>query len=362
MNGIFKVARDRWLRRSVLFLYLLTAPAVAIPVYRVILHADLRGHDIYWYWLEGNRLYRGENPYARILRSNMLDNREMYPTCLPLFYVACAAGHVLGIRKFDEFIPPWTVVCIAAHLAIGYALLAIVSRRGGLAAGLLGAGFWLINRFSLNVLGARSLDGLPILLLLVSIALHPRRPGTSRLLFGLSLSIKHIAVFLTPLYVLWAAKSAEGKKPAGGRGRRILTSCGQILLFPVLISVPFAIWNPHAFAKSLLFPGTRFPASEVGAVSLDVYLGLVGLPAKAPMLLIMVLIYIAAARGSLQRYGATLLCLAGFADLNSVVFPHYFAWSAPFLPLAATEWKAFQRADQDKRPEEASSDSTSRLT
>ncbi|MDF5733310.1 MAG: hypothetical protein PUP92_36330, partial [Rhizonema sp. PD38] len=51
--------------------------------------------DIYYLWIEGKRILSGENPYARILLSNMRDNQK-YATYFPLFYIMSYLTQLLG--------------------------------------------------------------------------------------------------------------------------------------------------------------------------------------------------------------------------------------------------------------------------
>jgi uncharacterized membrane protein len=107
-----------------------------------------------------------------------------------------------------------------------------------------------------------------------------------------------------------------------------------IALIPILISVPFIVWGPEAFLRSILFSATRLPAGHFNAESFDAMLGLVGLPAKVPMLALMALVYALAFFRRATRYQTVLLVLATFVGFNSVLYFHYPAWVVPFLPLA----------------------------
>ena len=90
---------------------------------------------------------------------------------------------------------------------------------------------------------------------------------------------------------------------------------------PGLLSLPFLAWNADAFVRSILFSATRNANSRVSAFSFDANLGLTGLPARLPMLLLMALVLVAAARGEIGRYLAVLLVFATFMDFNSRLLP-----------------------------------------
>jgi hypothetical protein len=96
-------------------------------------------------------------------------------------------------------------------------------------------------------------------------------------------------------------------------------------------------WDAEAFVRSILFSATRDPDSHVRALAFGAQLDLTGLPARLPMLLLLALAFVAAARGEIGRYMAVLLVLATFVDFNPVFFVQYVAWLAPFVVLAAVD-------------------------
>ena len=103
------------------------------------------------------------------------------------------------------------------------------------------------------------------------------------------------------------------------------------------MSLPFLAWNAEGFARSILFSATRDADSHVPALSFGEQVGLTGLPGRLPMLLLMGLVLVAAARGEIGRYLAVLLVLATFVDFNAVFYLQYVAWLIPFLVLAALD-------------------------
>src|SRR5690606_16561708 len=103
------------------------------------------------------------------------------------------------------------------------------------------------------------------------------RREASALAVGVSLVIKHMAIFVLPLYLVWAWVEAPPEK----RWRQTLIVGAWIAATPVLLSLPFLLDDPAAFIKSILFSATR--ARMADHHSLDVYLGLGGLLARVPM-------------------------------------------------------------------------------
>lgn len=303
-------------------------PAVASPVER--------GPDIYFIWRDGSRLAAGQNPYEAILAGNMQENRK-YPTYLPLFYVLVAGASRLGITEYRDWMRLWRALVLASHLGIAGLLFVACWRAGHPVLGAFGALFWGLNRWTLYVVGVAHVDFLPILCLLGSLLLFETRRRVSLLLFGLSLALKQIAVFVTPLYLVWTWR--EAREPTT-RLPETARAAGWIALVPGLVSLPFLAWNAEAFVRSVLFSATRDPDSHVSALSVVAKVGLAGLSSRLPMLLLMGLVLVAAAHREIGRYLAVLLLLATFVDFNAVFYLQYMAWLVPFLVLAALDRRA----------------------
>lgn len=289
--------------------------------------------DMYYIWLDGSRLAAGENPYARILTGNMRENQK-YPTYLPLFYILVAGTHGLGVTEYETWLWIWRPLMIASQIGIALLLFVVCRRSGHPVLGVFAALFWSLNRWTLFVVKVNHVDFLPILCLLVSMVLFETRRRTSLLLFGLSLALKQIAVFVTPLYLIWTWRRASDPD---ARLRETARAAGWIVLVPGLVSLPFLVWNAEAFVRSILFSATRDANAHVRALSFDALLGLEGLAARLPMLLLVALVLVAAARGEIGRYLAVMLVFATFLDFNSVFYLQYMTWIVPFLVLAVLD-------------------------
>jgi uncharacterized membrane protein len=163
---------------------------------------------------------------------------------------------------------------------------------------------------TLEVARIAHIDVPALLAVIGALALLPLRPRLAGLLLGVSLAIKHIAVLLVPLFLIWAWTRRR-------RWRDVVEQGVWIALLPALLTLPFLLWDVEALLRTLLFPMTRLPAQTVGASSLDVRLGLVGLPAKLPMLLLFAGVYGLAWRGLVNRWAAAFLIFAVFTGYNS---------------------------------------------
>lgn len=287
--------------------------------------------DVFFNHREGQRILNGINPYARVLHGDMLHN-EKYATLFPLFYELSAGVQMLGLHDFDLWIEFWKFVFLLAYLGIALIIFQAPHKRGLTTLGLFGAFFVLLNRWSLDLIVITDIDFIPIFLLVASIVLIPKHRVLSYLLFGLSLAIKQVAIFMLPVYLIWAWQ-ASGRRFT----RLFLRDVILIGLIPILSSLPFLIWNWEGFIKSILFSTTRISIASRGVLSLDALLGWSGILAKLPMLVLLLFIYILVWQKKLKPGLTALLILVVFAGLNSVSYPSYLAWTMPFIPLAANE-------------------------
>ena len=293
---------------------------------------SLRGDDIFYAWREGDRIVQGQNPYSRIHRSNMTDNRK-FPTYFPGFYVLSAGTQLVGAKDFDSWTRLWRAIFFCCYAAIGWLLFWEVSRRGPLILGVLTTAFWFLNRWSIHVLQIAHIEPLAILLLIGSLLLFDRRRRTSYLLLGASLAIKQIAIFLVPVYLAFELSQRQGWPTL----ERTIRSLFWIVLIPVVVMIPFLIWDATGLAKSVLFSATRGASSHVGADSFSQIIGATGLIGRLPMLAMMALLYFVAYRRLLGIFAISFWVLSIFITFNDVLFRQYFVWTTALLPLALLE-------------------------
>ncbi|NEO99678.1 MAG: hypothetical protein F6K58_13565 [Symploca sp. SIO2E9] len=289
--------------------------------------------DIYYIWLEGKRILSGENPYARILSGDMRDN-DKYATYFPLFYLLSALTQLLGFKEYSTWVYLWRHIFQVFNLGISHLIFYQFYKNKILILGLFASFFWYLNRWTIHVNQIAHIDFVSIFFLLLSLAIIDKYKYLSFLFFGLSLSLKQIAIFLLPLYLIWAWQESEKDKL-----ERTVKSLLLILVIPLVTSLPFIIWNAEGFFKSIIFSATRSPAGHLGVPSIDELIGLVipefvGIKAKLPMLLIMSLVFIGAIKRQIGIYTSVLLTMVVFVDFNSVLFRQYLCWVVPFIPLA----------------------------
>ncbi len=292
---------------------------------------EMEREDVYFVFVEGGRLLQGVNPYERVLSGDMRTN-EKYATYLPLSYLLSGGVQLAGLRSFPAWLTFWRVASLGCVLGIGYLIFRICTAADQHLLGIFGALFWLLNRWTLHVTVVGHIDFLPLLLLLLSLSLLQRRFALACVLFGLSLAIKQMAIFALPLYLIQAWQMGRPNPR-----KHLLTTFALIVAVPVLVSIPFLIWNAEGYIKSILFSATRNPVGHFGAPSLDALFGYSGIAAKIPVLLLLGLTYALAARRRVPPYASLLLVMTVFCFFNSVFFRQYTVWILPFIPLTIHE-------------------------
>src|SRR3990172_8896073 len=299
--------------------------------------AEDRNDDIYFTFLEGDRLLRGENPYARVLEGDMREN-EKYATYLPLFYYLSAGIQRLGLVEYAQWVAFWRLVFLisSSWLATTVFLEPWSTRLKAFAVA--ASLFWLFNRWTLHVSISADLDFLPLALLLTAWALLEKRPRAALVVLGTSIAIKHYGVFLAPLFLMSIWRTSTHPK---ARIWKDLLLLGSV---PLIASLPFLFLEAEGFVKSILFSLNRNPMATGDLYSVDALLGWSGWAARIPMFGLIVLIYVAVWRGRLGAYASSLLVLATVTFFNSVFFTSYMVWIMPFVPLACLE--AFPHADR----------------
>jgi hypothetical protein len=300
--------------------------------------------DIYAVFREGENLLAGVNPYSRVhlLGSDLTWNFEI-PTYFPIFYCLNWFVQKIGFQDFFYWLDLWKVFFLLANLGITFIIFYIPYHRyKNLGFAVLGALFWLFNRWTLHITMIYHIDFIAIFFLVLSLILWPRYRVASLISFGLSLGIKQIAIFMFPLYCIWIWQLKERQ---AWKRNAVLTSV--LFGFPLLYISPFLMWDAGGFIKSILLSATRNAESHFGIPSLDALLILSGIPAKIPMLLLMVIIFILAWKRKVNHFIASLMIMLVFVNFNSVLFRQYMTWVAALIPLALSSALVFKGRDCD---------------
>jgi hypothetical protein len=286
--------------------------------------------DIYYLWEEGGRILAGGNPYERILAGNMLEN-DKYATHFPLFYLLASLTRLGGLEGYPEWISFWRFIFLFFNIGIATVIFFVHYRAEQIILALFATLLWSFNRWTLYVAWIGHVDFITIFLLLVSLLVLRKNKWLALFLFSLSLAIKHLAIFLIPLYLIWIWHTAEEKN----RLRDVLLAVPVIATIPILCSVPFIIWNAEAFFRSIIFSVTREPAGLVPP-SLDVIMNMMGLSARIPMFVLMFIVYTGVLFKRVSIYASVLMTMLVFVSFSPVLFPQYWTWIIPFVSLSVS--------------------------
>jgi uncharacterized membrane protein len=320
-------------KRAALALLALLVLAGAWTHYFVVPQVVSTENDIYYDYLEAQRVVAGENPYERILSGDMRTNQK-YATYFPLFYLLSAGVVKVGFQEFDQFVAFWRLAFLLFNAGAGVILFYLLWPRRGLLLAVFGVLFWFFSRWNLRISASVNIDYPAVFFLLLSFWLLPRHRIWAFLALGLSLGFKQLDVILVPLFLI-AVWRSERQHRIGA----VLVAGAVLASTLLVISAPFLAANPEAFLRSMLFEVVRDPITQspVNTASLGIVLGLSGAASRLPFFALIALVYALFWRRKIGFYTAGLLALASFINFNPVLFLQYFVWLTPFFPLAASE-------------------------
>ena len=329
----------RWDKKYWLTLLILVSVGLLVHVKFWLTPSDsLKGQDIYYIWLEGKRIMIGENPYARVLDGDMRVN-DKYATYFPLAYLFSALVQKLGFPDFRDWLYFWRPISFSFHIGIVALTLRYFQMRGLWILGFVSSTTILLSRWSVYIARIHHLEFAAIFFLLLSLVLLKEKTKLSLLLFSISLAIKQIAIFLLPLYLIYLWKNGDKNR----RAQYLVFGFLIILSIPLLISLPFLIWNAEGFFKSIFFSATRLESSHIEAApSVDVvfseeFTWIIGLKAKLFMVFLMGMLYLSFLKEKVGMFVSSAMTMMTFVYFNSVLFLQYFLWPLCLIPFALVE-------------------------
>ncbi len=291
---------------------------------------NLIGNDISMYLHRGQQIVAGKNPYACVLEKGSCKG---YPAHTPGMYLVASGFVLFGVHDLDSWAAAWRPVAIASWLAVGLVLLVHISRKGSVALAVAAFGFWLFNRWSIDVLRIAHTDFLGVLFLLLAVIFAEKRPKTAALMFGISLAIKQVAILALPVFLifLWQTNQKSFKKVA--------MLFGLVILIPLLTLTPFLIDNPSATIYGILNPLER-PAQQVHgfASSFAQFVDVTNISKIFLMIYLIGIVYIAAYQKTISLSGGTLMIFLIMISFTHVLYNQYIVWLLPFIPLAVSAY------------------------
>jgi uncharacterized membrane protein len=293
------------------------------------------GSDIGAIWKEGRRICDGKNPYSRIHREGV-DRIRKPPTYLPGFYLFGCALDGLGVDSFREFMPIWWKVNYALLLFLASSFYLIFKRAEMPIVGLVCMASWLFGRWGAFGLVTLQTNFAGMVPLLWSLALVEKRPRTAMVLFGISLLMKQVAIFLLPLFLLWWWERRERSSPLP----YLLKGMFWMVGLPLLVSLPFFIHDASGFLKSIGYSAGRNPGGGMP------FLRGIGSAATLVMFAGMALVYLGAWRREVSKLSAAALIMLCFITMNGTFFRQYLLWFLLLAPLPLLELRRFLDSKQ----------------
>jgi len=312
-----------------------------------------RKEDIYYEYEAAKQLQKGENPYKRILESNMLEN-DKYSTQLPLYFYFLSFVRDLAKDNFSGFIEIFRSILFWSHLAGGFFIYLIFRRINKPFVGYCAALFYCFNVWSLNSFFYLKQDMIAIALLILSFYFFKSKTWRwfSYVLFALSLGIKHIGIFVFPLYLTPLLFKEDSNKKFG-------INMALFFLTFIIPTLPLLIDNPRSLINSMLFSLTRSPLksqvlfgySELLVKydpSYDTGTLIQQLLPRLPLLISSVLCTLLLFLRKIPPSSYLFISIMIFAVFNPVIFPQYITWIPPLALISLVDFMGKDRDSNDK--------------
>lgn len=291
---------------------------------------SLDGEDISSYIRRGEQIVKGENPYSCTKNYAAC---EGYPAHLPGMYWVAAGFVKMGINELGEWAKVWRPIVFGTWFLIGLILLVYIMRKQQPALAVASFGFWLFNRWSVDVLRIAHTDFLGTLFLLLSVLLINRAPYFAALMLGVSLSIKQLAILVVPLFLIYLFRTQKMKLP------KLFIILILIVLPPLAVTLPFLIDDPVSTMTGVMNVAERSAQTVHGfAPSLDTWFDMTN-GKWAIMLFLAAAVYIAAWRKETNLAQGTFLVLAIMIAFTSTLYNQYLVWLLAFLPVVVANYR-----------------------
>lgn len=300
--------------------------------------------DINFEYFQAKQIGSGENPYERIESGNLLWN-DKYATLFPLYYYFLHFIDNLSENNFDIFLQNFRHIVYTAEIISALAVYLIFRAKEKRYLGFVAGTFLLFNRWSISNVGSAKQDFIAIAFMLFAFYLfqtfEKKKLYWAYLLFGISIGIKHIGIFISPVFLL----------PLLDRKFSVKERLFLVILFliPTIgVGLPIILDKPTAFFYSMLFSFTRIPSITNGDFGYSNLLVLYDVGVKnnsimfyllprLPLVIFSLLNFFALVFKKISIFGFSLASLFIFTAFNPVLFDQYFTWIVPFIFLATLD-------------------------
>lgn len=299
--------------------------------------------DVYFEFYQAQEIGSGENPYKRILSGDLLNNNK-YATLMPLYYYTLYFFAYLGEFKLEGFLDVFRDALFLSEVVISvYMYLAFKKRDNGWL-GLLAVLLFLFNRWTLRGVRDVKQDFLALAFLIPSLFYldtpNKKHNRIAYLLYGISLGIKHVGIFLLPVYFikffnLKSLKTLFNFKKLDYK--ELLLSVLLVSIPTIGVAIPIMLDNFNSLFYSMLISLTRAPVSngvefgfaetlifyDIGVKNNSIFFYL--LP-RLPFVLALLSSFVLYVSGKMTSYLYIASCMFIFVAFNPVLINHYFVW------------------------------------
>lgn len=298
--------------------------------------------DIHYEYVAAENIGNGINPYKKVLEGNMVWNKK-YATLFPLYYFFLLA--IAWVSKFvfiDFYHNFGKVLYLFQFIAFIFTYLQF-RRYDKKTLGFIAGAFLVLNRWSIASVSGSKQDFIAIALIMASFYFLKQKPRVAYFLYGLSLGIKHLGIFFSPIFLL----------PLLLKERKLKDFIYDIafLFLPIIIpSIPFIIDDARSFFLSIMFSFTRTPESDTGILYgyqklLTLYnttnynnvSTLTLLLPRLPLVLFSLLNIFLLFTKRIGRFVYVLFSIVIFISFNPVYFDQYLLWMTPFVFYSVTD-------------------------
>lgn len=284
----------------------------------------------------------GRNPYNRI--GNDLLRNKKYATLLPLYYFTLSGIMIASNFVFSQFINNFRTILFVFELVGGFFIYLIFRKHKLKLLGFMACAFYILNRWNIDNIHDLKQDVIAIAFIMASLYFFNKKQRLSYLLYGMSVGIKHIGIFIFPIYLtplLFKERSVKD----------FLVDVGILLLPIVGPALPYLLDNPVSFIFSMLFSFTRAPVSN-GTVPfgydkiLTMYnptgLGFLTIPyymlPRLPLIIFTLCNIYLLIKKAIPRSFYVFSALLIFVTFNPVIFDQYNVWLTPLFFYSITDF------------------------
>ncbi len=290
--------------------------------------------DLFYEYSSSIETGAGYNPYKKILDGDLLINRK-YATLFPLYYFFLFGITIYSNFNFEKFLFNYREILFIAQIIGAFFIYLIFRRENKKFVGFIAATFFIFNRWSINVLSDGKQDFLALAFLLGSLYFFRSRSKISYFLYGISLGMKHLGIFILPLYLVPLFFEKKLKKESIIN----LALLGAPILIP---SVYYMFDNFKSFAYSMAFSFTRKSATTSIPSGYEKLLILYNVGVKnntvffymIPRLPLVIFYFLNVAGLFFKKLTPSQYLLGTFfifVAFNPVLFDQYITWITPFV-------------------------------